>query len=123
MYVMSFFQPILRTLPQPQNLEDPPTLEVHKFFELLKASEELLHEHTEVFVHIFMTRLMDIKSKFAFSNNCYIELLNLISDVLLENHKMPKDMYSPRRFSRVSVCTTKKSMSMTIIVYFYGRRL
>jgi hypothetical protein len=46
---------------------------------------------------IFVTRLMDIKSKFAFSNNCYKEVLNLISDVLLENHKMPKDMYESKK--------------------------
>jgi hypothetical protein len=40
-----------------------------------------------------MTRFMAIKSKFVFSNNCYKELVNLISDVLPKNHKMPKDMY------------------------------
>jgi hypothetical protein len=40
---------------------------------------------------------MAIKSKFAFSNNCYKELLNLISDVLPENHKMPKDMYQSKK--------------------------
>jgi hypothetical protein len=28
--------------------EDPPTMEVEAFFKLLKASEESLHEHTEV---------------------------------------------------------------------------
>jgi hypothetical protein len=36
---------------------------------------------------------MAIKSKFTFSNKCYKELLSLISDVLLNNHKMLKDMY------------------------------
>jgi hypothetical protein len=36
---------------------------------------------------------MNIKSKFAFSNNCYKKLVNLISDVFPMNHKMPKDMY------------------------------
>jgi hypothetical protein len=41
----------------------------------------------------FVTRLMAMKSKFTFSNNCYKELLNLISDVLPNNHKIPKDMY------------------------------
>jgi uncharacterized protein YihD (DUF1040 family) len=49
-----------------------------------------------VTVLVFVTRLMAIKSKFAFSNNCYKELLNLISDVLMENHKMPKDMYQSK---------------------------
>jgi hypothetical protein len=50
-----------------------------------------------VTILVFVTRLMTIKSKFAFSNNCYKELLNLISDVLPENHKMPKDMYESKK--------------------------
>jgi hypothetical protein len=37
-----------------------------------------------------------IKSKFAFSNKCYRELSSLISDVLPNNHKMPKDMYQSK---------------------------
>jgi hypothetical protein len=47
-------------------------------------------------VIIFVIRLMAIKSKFAFSNNYYNELLNLIGDVLPENHKMTKDMYQSK---------------------------
>jgi hypothetical protein len=31
---------------QAEDTEDPPTAEVEVFFKLLKASEELLHEHT-----------------------------------------------------------------------------
>ena len=79
------------------NPEDPPTPEVQKFFDILRASEEPLHEHTTVSVLAFVTRLMAIKSKFAFSNNCYKELMNLISDVLPNNHKMPKDMYQSKK--------------------------
>jgi hypothetical protein len=82
---------------QPTDYEDPATPEVQKFFELLKAAKEPLHEHTKVTVLVFVTRLMAIKSKFAFSNNCYKELLNLIRDVLPENHKMPKDMYQSKK--------------------------
>jgi hypothetical protein len=33
---------------QPSYYEDPPTPEVQKFFELLRATEEPLHEHTKV---------------------------------------------------------------------------
>jgi hypothetical protein len=72
------------------NPEDPPTPEVQKFFDILRASEEPLHEHTIVSVLAFVTRLIAIKSKSTFSNNCYKELLNLISDVLPMNHKMLK---------------------------------
>jgi hypothetical protein len=74
------------------NSEDPPTLEVQKFFDMLVASEELLHEHTTVSVIAFVTRLTTIKSKFTFSNKC-TEVLSLSSNVLPNNHKIPKDMY------------------------------
>jgi hypothetical protein len=43
------------------DFEDPPTPKVQKFFELLKASEELLHEHLTISVLSFVTRLMVIK--------------------------------------------------------------
>jgi hypothetical protein len=79
------------------NPEDPPTPEVPKFFDMLRASEELLHEHTTVSVLAFITRIMSIKSKFTFSNKCYKELLSLFSDVLPSNHKMPKDMYQSKK--------------------------
>jgi hypothetical protein len=72
---------------------DSPTPEVQMFFDLLKASEEPLHGHSDVTVLEFVTRLMSIKSKFALSINCYKELVDLISKVLPTGHKMPKDMY------------------------------
>jgi hypothetical protein len=80
--------------------EDPPTPEVQNFFNILKVSKEPLHEHTTISVLAFVTRLMVIKSKFAFSNNCYKDLLNLISDVLPMNHKMLKDMHQ----SKIAFC-------------------
>jgi hypothetical protein len=73
--------------------EDPPTMEVEAFLELLKASEEPLLEHIEVTLLAFITRLMAIKFKYFFSNNCYNDLVKLISDILLKSHKVPKDMY------------------------------
>jgi hypothetical protein len=51
--------------------EDPATLEVSRFFKLLKDSEEPLHEHTNVSILTFVTRLKVIKSKYFFLNNCY----------------------------------------------------
>jgi hypothetical protein len=56
-----------------------------------------LHEHTTVSVLAFMTHLTSIKSKFAFSDKCYKELLSLFSDVLPSNHKMLKDMYQSKK--------------------------
>jgi hypothetical protein len=94
------------------NSEDPPTPEVQKFFDMLRASEESLHEHMIVSVISFMTRLTIIKSKFAFSNKCYKELLSLISDVLPSNHKMSKDIYQSKKllstlgmeYEKIDVC-------------------
>jgi hypothetical protein len=70
-----------------------------------------LHEHTTVSVLDFMTYLMAIKSKFAFSNNCYKELLNLISDVLPNNHKMSRDIVPVKKmyalgmeYKKIDVC-------------------
>jgi hypothetical protein len=76
------------------------TPEVQKFFDLLKASEEPLHGPIDVTVLEFMTRLMSIQSKFAFSINCYKELMDLISEVLPTGHKTPKDMYQSKKFGK-----------------------
>jgi hypothetical protein len=70
--------------------KDPPTSVVEAFFKLL----EPLHEHTEVTLLAFITRLVAIKSKYFFSNNCYNDLLKLISDILLKPHKVPKESLS-----------------------------
>jgi hypothetical protein len=48
------------------NREDPPTPDWQKFFDMLRASEESLHEHKTVSILAFVTRLTCIKSKFAF---------------------------------------------------------
>jgi hypothetical protein len=77
--------------------DDPPTLEVQKFFDMLRASEELLHEHTTLSILAFFTRVTSIKSKIAFSNKCCKELLSLFSDVLPSNHKMLKDIYQSKK--------------------------
>jgi hypothetical protein len=94
------------------DFEDPLTPEVQKFFKLLKTSKEVLHKHTTMYVLSFVTRSMAIKSKFAFSNNCYKELLKLISGVLLVNHKLPRDMYQSKKlfsglgmdYEKIDVC-------------------
>jgi hypothetical protein len=53
------------------NPEGPPTSEVQKFFDILRALKKLLYEHATISVPAFMTHLIIIKSKIAFSNNCY----------------------------------------------------
>jgi hypothetical protein len=78
---------------QAEVTEDPPTTEVEAFFKLLKSSEDPLYEHTKLALLDFITRMMAIKFKYLFSNNCYNDLMKLINDILLKPHKVPKDMY------------------------------
>jgi hypothetical protein len=93
-------------------IEDLPTMEVETFFKLFKASKESLHEHTEVTLLIFITRLMAIKSKYFFSNNCYNDIMKLISDILPKTHKVPKDMHQSKKmmsalglkYEKIDVC-------------------
>jgi hypothetical protein len=82
---------------QAEITEDPPTVEVEAFFKLLKASEEPLHENTEVALPAFITRLMAIKSKYFFSDNCYNDLVKLISDIFLKPQKCLRTCTSPRK--------------------------
>jgi hypothetical protein len=97
---------------QAEFTEDPPTTEIEPFFKILKALEEPLHEHTEVTLLAFITRLVVIKSKYFFSNNCYNDLLKLISDILSKPHKVPKDMYLSKKmmaalglkYEKIDIC-------------------
>jgi hypothetical protein len=99
------------------------------FFDMLKASEESLHEHTTVSVLTFITRITSIKSKFAFSNKCYKELLRLFNDVLPSNHKMPKDMYQPKKllftlsmeYEKIDVCRMSKRLKSVTKKLFGGK--
>lgn len=95
---MSFYLMIMRIHRDLLDFVDPPTLEVLKFLEILKATEEPLLEHTEVTILVFVTWLMAIKSQFAFSN------------------KMLKNMYQFKKLHEVLVWTMEKLLSMTITV-------
>jgi hypothetical protein len=96
------------------NHHDSPTPEVQKFFDLLKASEEPLHGHTDVTVLEFVTRLMSIKSKFAFSINYYKELVNLIS---------PKTCTNPRNCLKVLVWSMRRLMFARTTICFFGSNM
>jgi hypothetical protein len=98
--------------------KDPSTPEVQKFFNMLRALEESLYEHMIVSALAFVTHLTSIKSKFAFSNKCYKELLSLFSDVLPSNHKMPKDMYQSKNCYLLLVWSTRRLIRAKIIACF-----
>jgi hypothetical protein len=100
--------------------EDPATLEVSRFFKLLKDPEKPLHEHTDVSILAFVTRLMAIKSKFFFSNNYYNEILKLLGDVLPKPNKLLKDMYHSKTiikslgmdYENIDVCKNNRMLFM-----------
>jgi hypothetical protein len=66
--------------------KDPPKEEVEAFFKLLKALVEPLNEQIELTLLAFVTRLMAIKSKYFFSNNCCNDLVKLINDIKIKHY-------------------------------------
>jgi hypothetical protein len=72
--------------------EDPP-LEVQNFYRLLAASEEKVHNGTNMTVLQAVTHLMGFKSKYSFSNQCHNDIVKLIIDLIPTKHNMPKDLY------------------------------
>jgi hypothetical protein len=80
------------------NLEstDPPP-EVQNFYRLLVILEEKVHDSTDVTVLQVVTRLMAMKSKYNFSNQCYNNVVKLIIDLILLKHNMSKDLYQSKK--------------------------
>jgi hypothetical protein len=71
--------------------EDPPP-EVQNFYRLLVASEENVHDDTDVSVLQDVTHPMGFKSKYSFSNQCYNDIMKLIIDLIPAKYSMPKDL-------------------------------
>jgi hypothetical protein len=61
--------------------EDPP-LEVHNFYRLLAASEEKVHDVTDMTVLQAVTHLMGFKSKYNFSKQCYNNIVKFVIDLI-----------------------------------------
>ncbi|WVZ52091.1 LOW QUALITY PROTEIN: hypothetical protein U9M48_003183 [Paspalum notatum var. saurae] len=84
--------------------------EVEEFYRLLAVADEIVHESTKVIVLETVTRLMSMKAKFNYSNECYNFIVKLIDDILPPNHKMPKDMYQSKKnglgmnYQKIDVC-------------------
>jgi hypothetical protein len=67
---------------------EDPSPEMQNFYKLLAASEEKVHDGTNVTVLQAVTRLMGLKSKYNFSNQCYNNIMKLIIDLILTKHNM-----------------------------------
>jgi hypothetical protein len=70
---------------------------VQNFYRLLAASEEKVHDGTTLTVLQSMTRLMVMKSKYNFLNQCYNDIVKFIIDLIPVKHNMPKDLYQSKK--------------------------
>jgi hypothetical protein len=75
--------------------EEPP--KVQNFYRLLVAADEKVRDGTDVTVLQAVTRLMIMKSKYTFSNQCYNDMVKLIIDFIPTKHNMPKDLYQSKK--------------------------
>jgi hypothetical protein len=66
---------------------------VHNFYRLLAASEEKVHDGTEMTVLQAVMCLMGMKSKYNFSNQCYNDIMKFIIDLISAKHNILEDLY------------------------------
>jgi hypothetical protein len=71
--------------------------EVQNFYRLLAAVNEKVHDGTDVTVLQAVTRLMAMKSKYNFLNQCYNNMVKLIIDLIPMKHNMLKDLYQSKK--------------------------
>jgi hypothetical protein len=71
--------------------------EVQNFYRLLTTSDEKVHDGTELTILHDVTRLMGMKSKYNFLNQCYNDIIKLIIDLIPMKHNMPKDLYQSKK--------------------------
>jgi hypothetical protein len=74
-----------------------PPPEVQNFYRLLAASEEKVHDGIALTILQAMTRVMVLKSKYNFSNQCYNDIIKLIIHLIPTKHNMPKDLYQSKK--------------------------
>jgi hypothetical protein len=76
---------------------EDPLPEVQNFYRLLAASEEKVHNGTDVTMLQVVTHLMRFKSKYSFLNQCYNDIMKLIIDLIPVKHNMPKDLCQSKK--------------------------
>jgi hypothetical protein len=85
---------------------------VQNFYRLLAATDEKVHDGTDVTVLQAVTCLMAMKSKYNFLNQCYNDIIKLIIDFIPTKHNMPKDLYESKKivaglsmnYEKIDVC-------------------
>jgi hypothetical protein len=86
--------------------------EVQNFYRLIASADEKVHDGTNVIVLQAVTRLMVMKSKYNFLNQCYNDIVKLIIDLISTKHNMPKDFYQSKKimsglsmnYEKIDVC-------------------
>jgi hypothetical protein len=66
---------------------------VQNLYKLLVASDEKVHDGTDLTVLQAVTHFMVMKLKYNFSNQCYNNIVKLIIDLIAMKHNMSKDLY------------------------------
>jgi hypothetical protein len=72
---------------------EDPLSEVQNFYRLLTASEEKVHDGTDMTMLQAVTCLMGFKSKYSFSNQCYNDIMKFVIDLIPAKLNMLKDLY------------------------------
>jgi hypothetical protein len=74
-----------------------PPPQMQNFYRLLVASDEKVHDGTDLTVLQAVTHLMGMKSKYNFLNQCYNDIVKLIINLILVKHNMSKDLYQSKK--------------------------
>jgi hypothetical protein len=85
---------------------------VQNFYRLRSASDEKVHDGTDLTILQAVTCLMGMKSMYNFSNQCYNDIMKLIIDLIPAKHNMPKDLYQSKKiiagfginYEKIDVC-------------------
>jgi hypothetical protein len=85
---------------------------VQNFYSLLAASDEKVHDGTDVTILQVVTSLMAMKSKYNFLYQRYNDIIKLIIDLIPVKHNMPKVLYQSKKivaglgmnYEKIDVC-------------------
>jgi hypothetical protein len=102
--------------------KNPPP-EVQNFYRLLVASEEKVHNDTDVTVLQVVTYFVAFKSKYNFSNKCSNDIMKLIIDPIPVKHNMLKDLYQFEKIMSDLRMNYKKIDVCEKIVCCFGRSI
>jgi hypothetical protein len=99
---------------------DPP-LKVQNFCRLIAASEQKVHDGTDLTILHAVTHLMVFKSKYNFLNQCYNNIIKLIIDLIPVKHNMLKDLYQSKKIMSGLKMNYEKIDACEKIAYCFGR--